>query len=154
MKAWQKTPGRSEAGEEATRLILETFRLNGLLLTAGDRLAKELGLTSARWQVLGSIWDEARTVSGIARHMGLARQSVQRTALRLEADGFVGFADNPDHRRARLVSLTEKGVQALEELSRLQAEWVSGLAAEMPPANIRIARGVMRGLVNRLEGEE
>jgi len=38
-----------------TNLILEIFRVNGLLLAAGDRLTRDLGLTSARWQVLGAL---------------------------------------------------------------------------------------------------
>src|SRR5439155_1035334 len=36
-------------------LMLDLFRLNSLLLTAGDRLVARLGLTSARWQILGAI---------------------------------------------------------------------------------------------------
>jgi hypothetical protein len=31
------------------------LRFNGRLLTAGDKLTKELGLSSALWQVLGAI---------------------------------------------------------------------------------------------------
>jgi hypothetical protein len=38
-----------------TGLIIEVFRLNGDLLAAGDFLVGDIGLTSARWQVLGSI---------------------------------------------------------------------------------------------------
>ncbi|MEM7211572.1 MAG: MarR family transcriptional regulator, partial [Pseudomonadota bacterium] len=44
----------TEAGEAVTALILDVFRLNGRLLLAGDRLVSELGLTSARWQILGA----------------------------------------------------------------------------------------------------
>ncbi|MDC0336165.1 MarR family transcriptional regulator [Pseudodesulfovibrio sp.] len=151
MKAWQKGAERSPSGEEATRLMVETSRLHGALAEAGDRLACEFGLTSARWQVLGAVWDEPRTVSGIARFMGLTRQSVQRTATRLEVDGFVEFKENPDHARARLVSLTRKGETTLKALSHKQAQWISQVTEGMEPANIRIATGVMRGLVNRLQ---
>lgn len=150
MKVWEKAAGRSSSGEEATRLILETFRLNGALLTTGDDLASEFGLTSSRWQVLGAVWDEPRTVSGIARFMGLTRQSVQRTVRRLEKDGFVTLEDNPEHKTARLVKLTQHGVDTLDALSEKQAKWVSDLSEGMQPANIRIAVGVMRGLVGRL----
>ena len=45
----------SPGGEALTDLVLAVFRLNGRLLTAGDRLVSDLGLTSARWQVLGAI---------------------------------------------------------------------------------------------------
>lgn len=38
-----------------SELILEVFRLNWLLLDAGDALSAPAGLTSARWQVLGVV---------------------------------------------------------------------------------------------------
>ena len=50
-----RTTKRTQAGEALTNLILDLFRLNSLLLTEGDRLVAGLGLTSARWQILGAI---------------------------------------------------------------------------------------------------
>ena len=38
-----------------TDLVLEVFRLNGRLIASGDVLVAKIGLTSARWQVLGAI---------------------------------------------------------------------------------------------------
>src|ERR1700704_2902386 len=72
-----------------TELILEVFRLNGRLLVAGDRLVADLGLTSARWQVLGAVALAAAPmpVAWIARNMGLTRQAVQRIVNELIADG-------------------------------------------------------------------
>ena len=46
---------RSPAGEALTDLILTMFRVNNLTVTWGDRLVAPLGLTSARWQILGAI---------------------------------------------------------------------------------------------------
>ncbi|MEZ5958748.1 MAG: hypothetical protein R3C27_16235, partial [Hyphomonadaceae bacterium] len=62
----------SAAGAALTDLILEVFRVNGRLLAAGDRLAADVGLSSARWQVLGAIRfaREPQTVSWLARSMG------------------------------------------------------------------------------------
>ena len=51
MMTKRHTPG----GEALTDLFLAVFRLNGRLLAAGDHLVSDLGLTSARWQVLGAI---------------------------------------------------------------------------------------------------
>jgi hypothetical protein len=51
MHKTQRTP----AGDALTNLVLDIFRLNTLILTAGDRLVAALGLTSARWQILGAI---------------------------------------------------------------------------------------------------
>lgn len=120
---------RTTEAEALTDLILEVFRLNGRLLAAGDRITRAYGQTSARWQVLGAIADEARSVADIARRMGLTRQSVQRTADLLEADGLVAYEENPAHRRAKLVRLTPAGRRLLGRIDRVQAEWANGLVA-------------------------
>jgi DNA-binding MarR family transcriptional regulator len=104
----------------ASRLALEVFRLNGALIAAGDSLAAPLGLTSARWQVMGAV-AEARgglPVAGLARNMGLVRQSVQRVADELAAEGLVRFVPNPHHRRAKLLQLTERGEALFAKVNR------------------------------------
>lgn len=145
MKQWRDTP-RTASGEEAARLVQECFRLHGALKAAADRLARDHGLTSARWQVLDAVWDEPRSVAGIGRYMGLTRQSALRSVARLELDGFVELIDNPEHRRARLVILTEKGRDTLSRLAEAQSEWIDGVAHQLEPVNLRMATGVLRGL--------
>src|SRR5437867_1990266 len=79
------------AGEAVTDLILETFRLNGQLLSSGDQLTRDLSLSSARWQVMGTVGiaNTPLPVAQIARNMGLTRQSVQRIADVLAEEGLV-----------------------------------------------------------------
>ena len=67
---------RTASGSALSLLILDVFRLNGRLLAAGDRMVEDLGLTSARWQVLGAVALAAAPVAWIARNMGLTRQGV------------------------------------------------------------------------------
>lgn len=112
-------------------LVVEIFRLNGALLAQGDRMSGDLGMTSARWQVLGALElaQQPLTVAKIARNMGLTRQSVQRTVNELDAARFVSFSDNPDHRRARLVAPTVKGRKVYREIMRRQAEWAERVLA-------------------------
>ncbi|MEY9684644.1 DNA-binding MarR family transcriptional regulator [Bradyrhizobium elkanii] len=76
MKRAKRTP----EGDALTDLVLDLFRLDSLLLTAGDRLVAPLGLTSARWQVLGAIVSAERPqpVAWLARDLGGNRQNVQR----------------------------------------------------------------------------
>src|SRR5215831_8712719 len=104
------------AGAAATELIIEIFRLNGRLLEAGDDLVRDVGLTSARWQVLGAIAASAvpLPVSHIARNMGLTRQAVQRLANDLGGAGLVRFAPTPHHGRAKLRVMTESGARAFK----------------------------------------
>ena len=100
--------------DAVTDLVLEVFRLNGELIAMGDAMVAEIGLTSARWQVLGAIAlsNTPLPIAQIARNMGLTRQAVQRVANELEAEGFVRFAPNPHHQRAKYVLLTRKGEAA------------------------------------------
>lgn len=147
------TDTHTSAGVAVTDLILETFRFNGRLLAAGDRLTADQGLTSARWQVLGAIQDAPASVAQIARDMGLTRQAVQRLANELAADGFVAFADNPQHRRAKLVRLTETGTKSLRTVMRRQTAWSNQLAEGIAAKDLHKALAVIRTLRGRLDAD-
>jgi DNA-binding MarR family transcriptional regulator len=142
---------RSEAGSALTDLVLAVFRLNGRLLAAGDRMTRPAGQTSARWQVLGAIDPEPRTVSQIARVMGLTRQSVQRTADRLQAEGIVSYVDNPAHRRAKLVALTTRGRSVLDGITQRQVVWANDLGARLGEADLRRALRLIHAFRQILE---
>ena len=124
--------------EDVTELILRIFRANGALLAAGDRLVGELGLTSARWQMLGGIADqeEPLSVAQLARKMGVTRQAVQRIANELEADGVVAFRPNPRHKRAQLIELTASGRGLFERSMELQRPWAASLGQNLASARI------------------
>jgi DNA-binding MarR family transcriptional regulator len=139
------------AGANFTKLILETFRQNGALIAAGDQLVGDLGLTSARWQVLGALHDSPATVAEIARRMGLTRQNVQRIAYCLAKDGFVTTSANPAHRRARLYSLTPHGRSVMEEVASRQAAWANRIADGIGSAQIAEVISLMSVLTKRIE---
>jgi len=145
----------SAAGEAVTDLILNLFRLNNVLLTAGDRLVQGLGLTSARWQVLGAIAyaDRPQPVAWLARDMGANRQNVQRIINDLNEAGLVTFQTNPHHRRAQLVVLTDKGKQTFDAAMRLQGPWVNDLVQGLAVKDIKTAHGVLTTLRQRLDGK-
>jgi DNA-binding MarR family transcriptional regulator len=144
------------AGEDTlTALIIEVFRLNGCLLESGDGLVGDIGLTSARWQVLGAISDAATPlpVAHIARNMGLTRQAVQRIANELEHDGLVRFAPNPHHERAKLVLLTDAGSRAFATAMRRQGPWVAQLARGLKSTDLETTLRVVAHLRRRLEDD-
>ncbi|WP_207839206.1 MarR family winged helix-turn-helix transcriptional regulator [Williamsia soli] len=103
----------SDAQQLLSDSALTTFRLNGQFLAVAEALAAPAGLTATRWQVLGAVLSEPLSVSDIAREMGITRQSVQRTADLLAEQGLVTFRDNPAHRRAKLVEVTDAGLSAV-----------------------------------------
>ncbi|PIB65573.1 MULTISPECIES: MarR family winged helix-turn-helix transcriptional regulator [unclassified Pseudomonas] len=152
MKKTNYTP----AGRAMSDLVLEIFRASARLLTAGDRLVAELGLTSARWQLLGTIVyaERAQPVSWIARDMGANRQNVQRIVNDLVNDGLLEFQPNPHHRRAQLVVLTEAGREAFDLAMNLQTPWINELAEGADIDAIQTTHQVLNHLRNRLEDDQ
>ncbi len=144
---------QTSAGGALTGLILELFKLHGRVLASGDRLVAPLGLTSARWQILGAIIaaDRPQPVAWLARDMGANRQNIQRIVNDLEKEGLVSFETNPHHRRAQLVVLTDKGRQTFDAAMRLQAPWVNELAEGLRIEDIETMREVMLALRSKLE---
>jgi len=149
----QTADGRTSEGEIVTEAVLAIFRVNGLLLAAGDLLAASHGLTSARWQVLGAVALEQRplTVPQIARRMGLTRQSVHTTVDHLVEDGMVELVPNADHRRSQLARLTEVGHAKYWALDEDQAAWVNELSAGFACSELETTARVLHELGTRLE---
>jgi DNA-binding MarR family transcriptional regulator len=138
---------RTPAGDAFSGLVTRVFRLNGLLAAEGDALARPAGQTSARWQVLAMIENGPATVAQTARTLGLARQSVQRVADVLEADGLVAYADNPNHRRARLVGLTDEGRRVLSAIQAAQRPWADAIGKAVGAADLRNATDILDRLL-------
>jgi DNA-binding MarR family transcriptional regulator len=152
MKKIKRTP----AGAALTNLMLDVFRLTSLVLTAGDRLVAQLGLTSARWQILGAIAyaERPQPVAWLARDLGANRQNVQRIVNDLHKEGLIAFEVNPHHRRAQLVVLTEKGRQTFEAAMELQAPWVNNLSDGLSVKDIETVHRIITVLRKKLEGND
>ncbi|WP_407551690.1 helix-turn-helix domain-containing protein [Streptomyces sp. Pv4-95] len=111
------------APELLSRTALAVFRLNGRFLSVAEGLAKPAGMTAAWWQVLGAVLHEPLPVAGIARAMGITRQSVQRIADLLVERGLAAYHSNPAHRRAKLLAPTEEGRAAIARITPGHAEF-------------------------------
>lgn len=140
-------------GRLYTEIVLETFKLSGLLVAEGDALAKEVGLTSARWKVLGALAnaDFPMTVSQIAHSMGQARQSVQRLSDEMEKAGFLMYENNPLHKKAKLVAMTAKGKAVFLQLEQKQIPWANENANEMKVADLEVALETLKKMSRILD---
>jgi DNA-binding MarR family transcriptional regulator len=145
-------PERTPGGEAVTRLVLDLFRLNNQFLAAGDRLVAPLGLTSARWQILGAIVaaERPQPVAWLARNLDAHRQNVQRIVNDLAKEGLIAFETNPHHRRAQLVVLTKKGGQVFAAAMRMQAPWSDRLSTGLSVEDIETAHRVIVALREKL----
>jgi DNA-binding MarR family transcriptional regulator len=135
----------NSATDAMVELISRSFRLNSRLQITADRMAREVGLSAARWQVLSTVTQATHplTISDIARWMGLARQSVQQVADALAKDGLISYEPNPKHQRASLVVVTKKAAKLLEQLDKQRYAWAREVAATLPVADIKVASEVL-----------
>ena len=141
------TTKRNRGGDAVSNLMLATFKLNGAFLAAGDKISAPSGLTSARWQVLGTLMWADLTVSGVAREMGLSRQAVQRIANVLAKERLITFLDNPNDKRAKLASATDAGHKAIHSLAERQHAWANTTAVGIDPKEIEQAVEVMKKVI-------
>ena len=144
---------RSAEGDAFSALVVRIFQLEGLLAEAGDAIASPLGQSTARWRVLAAIEHEPLTVAQIARNWKLARQSVQRLADDLAADGLVTYFDNPSHRRAKLVELSPEGRRVLRRIQSKQVAWANEAGAAIGTRDLQAATDVLGRIVATLEHE-
>jgi DNA-binding MarR family transcriptional regulator len=143
----------SSKASAVTDLVLAVFRLHDALMRRGDALVAPIGLTSARWQVLGAIAlaGEPLTVPVIGKAMGLSRQGVQKQVDLLRGEDLVTLQSNPSHRRSPLVALTRAGRAAYERATRVWAVEAGVLGREHPLAELEGARRVVASLVTSLD---
>lgn len=137
-----------------SRSALGVFRLNGQFLAVAEELAGPAGLTAARWQVLGAVLGDPLPVSGIARAMGITRQSVQRIADLLVEHGLAEYRPNPAHRRAKLLAPTGRGRDAVARIGPGHAALADRLAEAYGEAELAEAVHVLERLSKVLDGLE
>jgi DNA-binding MarR family transcriptional regulator len=104
--------------------------------------------------VMGVIDHGPLTVSAVARVMGLRRQSVQRTADLLVADGVAEYLDNPADRRAKLLTLTPAGRRALRKIEAAQREWASEHGEALGFERLRETEAALGMVIAKLETGE
>jgi DNA-binding MarR family transcriptional regulator len=140
-------------GRLFTEIVLELFKLSGVLVSEGDKLTKDLGLSSARWKVLGALAlsNNPLTVAEIARSMGQTRQGVQRLTDDMEQEGILAYQDNPRHKRAKLVGLTPKGKKIYSKLEQKQIPWANTNSSNMSAKNMLTTLSVLRQMTQLLE---
>ena len=136
-----------------TQLALTVFRLNGALLHWGDQLVAPLGLTSARWQMLGAIHlaGSPLTAPQIAEAMGVTRQGAQKQLNLLLEQSLVNAHSNPAHRRSVLYGLTAEGLALYQQADAMWSEKARHLTTRLIPADqadaaTQVLEAMLRGL--------
>ncbi|WP_138759620.1 MarR family winged helix-turn-helix transcriptional regulator [Modestobacter altitudinis] len=90
------------------------------------------------------------TVPQVAREFGITRQSVQALVDTGAARGLVGFEDNPQHRRSRLVGATERGRRTFTEVHRRELANLDRVTADFDVEDLAACARVLAVLTDRI----
>jgi DNA-binding MarR family transcriptional regulator len=90
------------------------------------------------------------TVPQIARDFGITRQSVQVLVDNGASRGLVDFEDNPQHRRSRFVTATEKGRRTFTEVHRRELENLDRVTADLDADDLARCARVLAVLTDRI----
>jgi len=133
--------------------VLSVFRLNGLLIAEGDQMTEKVGLTSARWKVIGviALSNAGLTVPNIARVLGQSRQAVQRITDVMVEDGILSYQANIKHKRSVLVVLTDEGKQIYSNLREVQDPWAIDSTENVPVEELEAALRLIHRLTKKFD---
>ncbi len=115
--------------KEFHAVITNIFLLDNRLREIANQITAPAGQTGARWQVFNALESEPLTVAEIARRKNVTRQSIQRLADELAAEGQLRFEPNPFDNRAQKARLTPKGQKTLKALQKARVDWLEEAAA-------------------------
>jgi len=127
-------------------IIADIYELAGSFRRGGEAIARRLGQSQARWQVLSAAADAPKTVPQIARRLGVSRQNVQRIADLLVRDSLARFAANPDHQASPHLVLADAGRRTLAQLTRSARSRHEKLAAQLADSDLAALRRGLRAV--------
>lgn len=126
-------------------IVADIYEIAGRFRDQGEAIARTVGQTQARWQVLSAASGQPHTVPQIARVLGVTRQNVQRIANLLVEDGAAEYRENPDHRGSPYIILTRRGHAALEAITSAAAGHHARLVRKLSSSEVvSLRRGLRR----------
>jgi DNA-binding MarR family transcriptional regulator len=135
------------------KLVGEVLRASARFTASRNALLSGFGMTGPRLRLMKMIRlrREPRTVSQLARAIGMSRQTLQATVRDLAAAGFVNLEENAFHRRAPIVVLSAEGEVCLDRLLQIEQRWVADLTRGFSERLLAQTEWVIRCLRERLE---
>lgn len=132
-------------------VIADIYELAGAFRERGEAVARTVGQTQARWQVMSAASADPRTVPQIARRLGVTRQNVQRIADLLVAENWASFEPNPDHKGSPYLVLNGRGRGALGKITKAAGQTHAQLARRLAGTDIGALHRGLRRLMQALD---
>jgi DNA-binding MarR family transcriptional regulator len=145
----------SANAEALTQVILAIFRANGRLLEWGDRFVAPLGITSARWQMIGALGISEKAISApqVASTMGVTRQGAQKQLNLLLVDGLIEQLANPKHQRSPLYQLSNQGKKLYRLIDHDWLKAAERLSIRLPANKLLEVMLILNQLCEHLDSD-
>ena len=128
-------------------VVDETRRLFHRLGAVAKQVHRQGELSGGRRGILKDLERLGpQTVPQMARARPVSRQHIQTIVNQLADEGYVEFIENPAHKRSRLVGLTYKGKDLIDEMDQREGKLLSGLNIGIAEEDMRTASAVLRAL--------
>lgn len=99
-----------------------------------NRFMKESGLSMPQFHtMLRLFYRKCAGVSDIAQDVGFTKAASSQMIDRLVQQGLVERAENPDDRREKLITLSERGRNMMETLIASRKQWMENLTTALTP---------------------
>ncbi len=110
-----------------------------------ESVHRSSGLTSAQSKNISHLLkNEPMTISDLAFDRGVSRQSVQVAISALAESGYVHFEDNPRHKRAKLLHVTEFGCSRFVAAQKAEYEILRKVFPDLKLDDVETATRVLQ----------
>ena len=126
-------------------IVASIYEIAGRFRDQGEAIARTVGHTQARWQVLSAASGRPAIPCRRSRACwALPGRTCSGSPILVE-EGAAEYRDNPDHRGSPHLILTKRGHAALETITRAASGYHARLARDFPPSDVvSLQRGLRR----------
>lgn len=116
-----RSPSQEAKLELANRVFFRLYQCANMLHKTGSRAVEAEGLTTQQWAVLGALSraqaHAGMSIGDLAKYLLVSRQNLSGLIGRMERDGHVAIAPDPQDRRSRVVTMTDSGRHVWQALA-------------------------------------
>lgn len=128
-------------------LIVEIRGAFNDLKALSDHMNADLDITAAARAVMEFLYTNGpNTVPRIAAQKNVSRQHVQLLADALVEKSLAHYVDNPQHKRSKLVELTQDGHQMFDQIATREAKGLQALETRFQAEDVALATKTLRTL--------
>ncbi|NQY31679.1 MAG: MarR family transcriptional regulator [Coraliomargarita sp.] len=119
---------RPSSHEQMHELANSVRRLYNCLRHTSDELHAESEVSAPKRTLLMDLQRYGpQTVPALARSRFISRQIIQTQINELVRAGFVESKPNPEHKRSKLIALTDAGIDFLKQLSSRERDYMDSM---------------------------